>query len=104
MEGRRGDAGLVAQMVKDDNGSVSVFATGEQAAMLDTNRHAAFTGSDYLPAFFTKCKVITLNIQNVQHPCRSQIQFNRNILHVAVFWGHAGVALTIVCIQCIILS
>lgn len=30
----------VAQMLKDDNEKVSVFATGEQAAMLRTNQHA----------------------------------------------------------------
>lgn len=36
----RGDAGLVDQMVEDDNEKVSVFNTGEQAAMLETNQHA----------------------------------------------------------------
>lgn len=41
VKGRWGDMGLLAQMVKDDNENVSVFATGEQTAMLETNQHAA---------------------------------------------------------------
>ena len=41
VEGTWGDTGPVTQMVKDDNKNVSVFTTGEETAMLETNQHAA---------------------------------------------------------------
>lgn len=34
------NAGLPARVVKDDNETVSVFATRERAAMLEANQHA----------------------------------------------------------------